>query len=137
MESHKPCKNSSTSSFPSKKEERPKKSKGEEDERTLYKVYYSRAGRDLWRTSDVVPCSEVGLAKPDPFLTLVFSHFRVHTAKSIYIFPKLNNLEKKSALINLRRWIFPASLPRLFQWFTLLTLLDFSCCPAPVSLASI
>ena len=73
MESHKPCKSSSISNFPSKKEERSKKSKGEEDERTLYKMYYSRAGRDLWRTSDVVPRSEVGLAKPDPFLILVFS----------------------------------------------------------------
>lgn len=60
----------------------------------MYERYYSRAGRDLWRTSDVVPRSEVGRAKPDPFLTLVFSRFRVHTAKSIYIFPKLNNLEK-------------------------------------------
>lgn len=73
MESDKPCKSSSTSNFPSKKEERPKKFKGEDHKRTLYKMYYSGTGRDLWRTSDVVPRSEVALAKPDPFLTLVFS----------------------------------------------------------------
>jgi len=71
MESHKPDKNSST--FSSKEEERPKKFQREEDERTLYKMYDSRAGRELWRTSDVVPCSEVVLTKPDPFFTPVFS----------------------------------------------------------------
>lgn len=119
MESHKPFKDSSTSNFLSKKEEGPKKCKSKEDKRTLCKMYDSRAGRDLWRTSFVVPHSEVGLAKPDPFLTLVFSQpgapqsaetdsklkfastrvplmvlSRVHTAKSIFILPKLNNLEK-------------------------------------------
>lgn len=64
MESDKPCKSSSTSNFPSKKEERPKKFKGEDHKKTLYKLYYSGTGRDHWRTSDVVPHSEVALAKP-------------------------------------------------------------------------
>lgn len=35
----------------------------------MYEMYYSRAGRDLWRTSDVVPRSEAGVAEPNPFLT--------------------------------------------------------------------
>lgn len=73
MASHKPFKNSSTTNFLSKKEEGSNKSESKEDKRTLCKMYYSRAGRDLWRTSFVVPHSEVGLAKPSPFLTLVFS----------------------------------------------------------------